>query len=77
MKKTTTVLALIIAATGSLGFASQAFAGKQGSNTNEEALQAYLYNLYVQQQRQQQTPPQETPPPAPPTETPSGEGPPR
>ncbi|MFA6208481.1 MAG: hypothetical protein WCT03_11045 [Candidatus Obscuribacterales bacterium] len=78
MKKTTTVLALLVAASGSICFAGQAFAGKQGSNTSEEQLQAYLFNLYLQQQQsQRQTPPQETPPPpAPPTETPSGEGPP-
>lgn len=75
MKKTTTVLALLVAASGSICFAGQAFAGKQGSNTSEEQLQAYLFNLYLQQQSQRQAPPQETPaPPAPPTETPSGEG---
>jgi hypothetical protein len=66
----------MIVATCSIGFAGKAVAGKQGSNTSEQELQAYLYNLYVQQQKQQQQQPaprQETPPPPPP----GGDGPPR
>ncbi|MFA7336445.1 MAG: hypothetical protein WC028_06640 [Candidatus Obscuribacterales bacterium] len=66
VKRKSTVLALMIVATCSIGFAGQALAGKQGSNTSEQELQAYLYNLYQQQQQQQPAPRQETPPPPPP-----------
>lgn len=68
VKKKSIVLALMIVATCTLGFAGKALAGKQGSSTSEQELQAYLYNLYQQQQQQQQQPAprQETPPPPPP-----------
>ncbi|MDP3507613.1 MAG: hypothetical protein Q8T09_06450 [Candidatus Melainabacteria bacterium] len=72
MKRKSKVLALIIVATCTLSFAGKAVAGKQGSSTSEQELQAYLYNLYQQQKQQQQTaPPLETPPPPPPPPPPT------